>query len=81
MTTFEEARRKARFGHRDWVAYEHDGQTVCEKMSRDAIKRALLAGGTKAGLTVIGASNAVLYRYSWRTALNMLRNYQHIYAA
>lgn len=78
MATFEEAKRKAKFGHRDWIAIPTADGEIYEPISVKAIKRAMLAAGTKGKFFVIGASTAVLYGHSWRIGVNLIRNARHL---
>lgn len=69
-SSYEEAKRKAVRGHSDWIAYTaRDGQRTFERMTAGAVKRAMLAMGTKGHFTLIEANTAVGYRYSWRSAV------------
>ncbi len=76
--TFEEAKRKARYGHKDYIAIPTPDGEVYERISVSGIKRAMLAAGTKGKFFVIGASNAVLYGHSWRIGVNLIRNARHL---
>lgn len=76
--TFEEARRKAKYGHTDYVAIPSGEGETFERISVSAIKRAMLAAGTKGKFTVISASTAVLYCHSWRMGVNLIRNARHL---
>lgn len=76
--TFEEAKRKARYGHKDYIAIPTTDGEVYERLTVATLKRAMLAAGTKGKLYVIGASNAVLYAHSWRIGVNMMRNAGHL---
>lgn len=69
--TFEEAKRKARYGHRDWIAYRNNGESVYEPASAESIKAAMLATGTQKSFTLIGANDAVLLKMSWWIANNV----------
>lgn len=76
--TFEEAKRKARYGHRDYIAIPTaDGETY-ERLTVANLKKAMLAAGTKGKIWVIGASNAILYAHSWRIGVNMIRNARYL---
>lgn len=56
---YQKAMNKARHGHKDWVVYrDKSGQSVAEKATSEAYKRALLAIGTQGRFTVITGSNA-----------------------
>lgn len=79
MTTFQEAQRKAKFGHRDWMAYrDRNGEHVVAPLTKSGIKAALLANGTKGNFTLIAANSGTLHRYSWSFGIGMLRNARHI---
>lgn len=58
---FQEAQKRARFGHRRWVGYRtKDGVYVAERLTAEAMKRCLLSAGTKGHWTLIetdGSSN------------------------
>ncbi|HYF09529.1 MAG TPA: hypothetical protein VD970_18055 [Acetobacteraceae bacterium] len=73
---FELATRKARFGHRDWIVWqERDGSYRAEARAPAAVKRALLANGTKGrAWWVVGASTSSASRGFWKMGLIMLRN-------
>lgn len=76
--TFEEAQRKARYGHRDYIEVVGTEGETYELLTVSSIKRALLAGGTKGKFMVIAANSAVLHINSWRIGLNMIRNAKHL---
>lgn len=78
MATHDEAMRKAKFGHRDWIAIPTEDGEVYEPISVRAIKRAMLAAGTRGKFTVLGASTAVHYAHSWRIGVNLIRNARHL---
>lgn len=78
MMTFEEARRKARYGHRDYIAIPNGDDETYELLTVGAIKRALLRVGTQGSFCVIAANNACLHLYNWRIGLNMMRNAKHL---
>lgn len=76
--TFEEAKRKARYGHRDYIAVPNGNGVAFEPLTVSSLKRALLAAGTQGRFLVIAANNAVPYRHSWSVGINMIRNAKHI---
>lgn len=79
MVTYQEAQRKARYGHKDWISYRtRDGEAVCERFCRASVKRALLAVGTKGNFTVIAASTAIGHRYNWAMGLLAIRNAKYL---
>lgn len=53
--SFQEAQRKARFGHREWIGYtvKSTGSRVYEKLTAESIRRAMLMNGTQKKMTVI----------------------------
>lgn len=65
---FADAKRQARFGHRDWI-YWRDAKAVdhAEPLSAAALKAALLA-----------ASTAIPHTINWRQGTLMLRNVHHL---
>ncbi len=70
--TFDEARRKARYGHRDWIAYtDKDGESIYTPASADTLKAAMLATGTQRSFTMICASDGILMKMSWWIANNV----------
>lgn len=73
--TFQEAQRKARFGHRDWIFFtDKDGSDVCERSSASVIKRAMLATGTSGRFYLLAASTGVPFLMSWRLGVIAIRN-------
>lgn len=69
------ARRKARYGHRDWVIWQdRDGNWHTDRYSRASLKAAMLAVGTQGHFTVLAASTAVGHRYNWPMACLGFRN-------
>lgn len=79
MTEYKEAVRKAKFGHRDWIAYGPKGdERIYEPLTGAALKRALLASGTKGRFTVIAANTGIHFSHGWRMGTGMLRNARHL---
>ena len=79
--TLQEAQRKARYGHRDYITFTaRNGVEVVDRLTPALLKQAMLAGGTKGKFYVIAANSGVMHRYGWRVGLNMLRNWQYIVA-
>ena len=72
----ELARRKSRYGHRDWIVWrERDGTFRAEVRSPAAIRKALLANGTKGRRWwVFHGSSGVASIGFWAMGLIMLRN-------
>ena len=76
MLSADQARRKARYGHKDFIRIsEADGYAP---LSVSNIKRALLAAGTSGKIYVIAANNALTHRWSWRMGVQNIRNAKHI---
>jgi hypothetical protein len=73
--TFEEARRKAKYSHKDWINWrDKNGVQQYARMTVETVKAAMLATGTKGYWTVIGASTGICYRTGWRVGVNILAN-------
>lgn len=73
--TYEQAVKKARYGHRNWIIYQPKGsEEVAEPATAEALKRAMLAVGTKGRFTLLAASTAIGHRVTWRLAVTLLRN-------
>lgn len=79
--TFEEAKRKARYGRKSYVGYGPKDQRTYELLSRDSLKRALLATGTQGRFTVIDANTGITNLTGWALGTQMLRNIRWILAA
>ena len=76
-----DAGRKARFGHRDWVAYRaSDGREMAAPLSREAVKAAMLAVGCSGRFYLISASTGVLNRQTWALGCLLFRNAKHLLA-
>lgn len=74
--TLEEAKRKARYGHKDWIAYKsRAGEMVFALANADSIKAAMLATGTQQPFTLISANDAILMKMSWWIANNVRRQF------
>lgn len=72
---FELARRKARYGHRDWVVYRRrDGSWSAAQYSAAAIKAAMLEMGTAGHFSLIAASTGIGHRYNWPMGCLAIRN-------
>ena len=72
---FGEARRKARYGHRDWFVWvDRQGNPVIQAVTAESIKRAMLDTGTQHSFIYMsGMCSDVLFRVSWTYASRMLR--------
>jgi hypothetical protein len=69
------ARRKARYGRRDWIVWrERSGAWQAAPRSPATLKAAMLARGTSGRWTLIAGSTAVPYAYGWRDGVTMIRN-------
>jgi len=69
-----EARRRARYGHRDWVAWRgRDGVLRAEPKTAESVKRALLAVGTKGSWYLIDRSTGTLNLMDWPIGLNVIK--------
>lgn len=74
--TYQEARQKARFGHRDWVAYKAaDGQYVFTPANAATMKAAMLATGTQKSFTLICANDGIAMKMSWWIANNVRKQF------
>lgn len=51
--SFQIAKRKARYGHRDWVVYRNLEGSIAELKTPESVKRCLLASGTKGNWSLI----------------------------
>lgn len=70
---YETAERYAKRGHRDFVCYRaRAGLLHAEPATPEAIKRALLAVGTKGKFSKAIASTGHRMRETWRTGLNWM---------
>lgn len=70
----QEATRKARYGHRDWLQWtDRDGYVHVARQSVASLKQALLASGTQYAFTQIGANTGHRMLITWSIGLNMLR--------
>ena len=72
---FSLAKRKAKFGHRDWIVYrDRNGNEHAEQYSASVVKKAMLAVGTQGRFHLIAASTGVDHIYRWPMACIALRN-------
>jgi hypothetical protein len=68
-----EAERKARYGHRDWVVWRDEDNTLrTAPVSVESMKAALLATGSRRHFYLIGANDANTYIYRWWMGVNHL---------
>ena len=70
---FALAQHRGRYAHYDSVVFKNaDGEWFCERYSREAIKRAMLAVGTQGRFYVDGGRHPHVIR--WREGCTRLRN-------
>lgn len=69
---YQEAMRKARFGRRDWVVYRDSEGSHAEAATPAALKRALLASGTKGNWTLICSGGTPMKGF-WFLGINVIR--------
>ncbi|CUX07666.1 hypothetical protein CFBP6626_07560 [Agrobacterium tumefaciens] len=80
--TYEEAERRARCGNRDWIAYaDKSGTYTFEPCNRNAIKTALLTGGTQNEFILIMAGSGCGMIMNWRLGLNLLKQRSNRFCA
>lgn len=79
--TFEEAKRKARYGRYAVLGYGPRENRTYERMSRESLKRALLATGTQGHFTLLEANTGIGNIIRWPLGTQMLRNIRHLLAA
>jgi hypothetical protein len=70
-TCYQQAIRKARFGHHDWIVYRDATGTHAERKSPESVKRALLASGTKGNWSLICAGGTPMKGFWW-LGINLL---------
>jgi len=76
---FKVAEHWRRFAHRQSLVFkDRDGQWFCLCYCRNAIKRAMLAVGTRGHMYVNGEGHPA--KVGWREACVRLRNVDHIQA-
>jgi hypothetical protein len=75
---YEVARKKARYGHCDWVVWQgKDGITQARRVTNpQVIKECLLATGTQGRWSLILASCAWSQVGTWRIGLNILGQFK-----
>jgi|SRR5579859_2837791 len=73
-TAFEIAKRKAKFGRRDWLVFKRrDGAFETRPYSAAAIKAALLAGGSSVRFTWFSAGGISNICRSWSFGVHLFR--------
>lgn len=77
-TAYQEASRRARYGHRDWIVWrDSEGVTQARRISREALIECLRANGTQGKWFYIGRSDGVGMRAGWRIGINLLYQIKH----
>lgn len=77
---FEEARKKAKFGHHDWIVWTgKDGVQQARRSSQAAVKECLLATGTAGRWYLICASDGVGMIGRWRMGINIFNSFKYGY--
>ena len=72
------AKKKARYGHRDWIIYRaKDGGVIASRRSAESLKAALLNVGVKGRFTCYSASDCVPQAIGWSIGIIMLSNTKH----
>jgi hypothetical protein len=69
------AKRKARYGHNDWLFWkDRDGTSHCARRSAETVKAAMLANGTTGRWFIVQASTGSLVKGFWRLGINLLKS-------
>jgi hypothetical protein len=75
---YQEAKRKARYGHRDWIWWvDKDGVHHADVKSAEVIKKALDAVGEDGHFGSLEASTGQGYRVNPEMTRTMIRNAQY----
>lgn len=70
-----DARRKARYGHRDWLVWlDTHGARHARPLDAATLKAAMLATGTRGHFTLYEATTGNPWRVTWPHAVAMLAN-------
>ena len=73
-SAFEIARRKSRYGHSSWLVFRRkDGSYVAASYSAQAIKAALLAGGTQGRFSWYDSTGVAHICRSWSFGIYLYR--------
>lgn len=71
----QEAARKARYGHREWVYWtRRDGSGFAAPAGSHSIKAAMLDVGTAGRFLILAASTGVAHLQRWPDGCRMIRN-------
>jgi hypothetical protein len=73
---FQQALRKARFGHRRWIVYRDANGPCAERQTAESLKRCLLTVGTQGNWTLI-CEDGVPMKGFWRLGINLLSQSRH----
>jgi len=75
MVDFSEAKRKARYGRRDWLVWQgRQGEQQVSPCTAEAVKAAMLSVGTHGRFIRLAAGSGIPQRIGWRLGVVMLRN-------
>lgn len=79
-TALEIARRKARYGHRDWLVWaEPPGRSQARVLSYENLRAAMKDCGSQVRFNLVSASTAVCQVMTWRIGTILLRNLKNGY--
>lgn len=76
---FQEAQKKARFGHKDWIVWRGPKGLVATPKTKANVKRMLLDTGTKGNWSLIEADSGCPMKGFWWLGINLIRQAQHGY--
>ena len=69
------AKRRARYGHRDWLFWrDRNGTGHSARRDSSTLKAAMLAGGTQGKWFIVQASTGTLVKGFWRLGINILKS-------
>lgn len=72
---YETAKRKARYGHRDWLVWiGRDGKRYAAPRTAESLKAALLASGTQGKFSMYCANDAQGWNIGWWHGVIMFKN-------
>jgi hypothetical protein len=75
---YEQAKKKARFGHCDWVVWtDRHGISQARRVSPASVKECLLSTGTKGRWSLIGASDGIPMVCGWRIGVNIIAQFKY----
>lgn len=71
------AKRKARYGRKDWISWvDKDGQIYADVFCGASVKPALLSVGTQGYFLRYSANDGVSMMYHWRDGTRWLRQFK-----